>query len=135
MGILPSIGGDIWSQSGASLFGILVYWLDEFFEVHENLLAAIPFPSVSHTGEELEKATKEACRDIGLGEYREASLENEHTEAMDTVTDFVHATCSDNASNIVNGWKCFDGHECCDHPIALTVKTVLEHPVIKKVSA
>ncbi|KAK3235287.1 hypothetical protein CYMTET_54498 [Cymbomonas tetramitiformis] len=41
-GILPSIGGDVWSQSGASIFGILVYWLDREFVVYEKCLAAIP---------------------------------------------------------------------------------------------
>ncbi|KAK3280642.1 hypothetical protein CYMTET_11526, partial [Cymbomonas tetramitiformis] len=70
---------------------------------------------------------------MGLGEYREAGGLGENVDAVDTVTDFVHATCSDNASNIVNGWKSFDGHECCDHTIALVVKAYLEHPVIKKV--
>ncbi|KAK3270756.1 hypothetical protein CYMTET_20864 [Cymbomonas tetramitiformis] len=68
-GILPSIGGDIWSQGGISIFGILAYWLDEKFEYHEKLLAAIPVSSVRHTAIELEKATKIACADVGLGEY------------------------------------------------------------------
>ncbi|KAK3246768.1 hypothetical protein CYMTET_43707 [Cymbomonas tetramitiformis] len=61
-GILPSMCGDIWSQGGISIFGILVYWLDEYFEVHECLLAAIPFSNVRHTGVELEKATKVAVQ-------------------------------------------------------------------------
>ncbi|KAK3233943.1 hypothetical protein CYMTET_55785 [Cymbomonas tetramitiformis] len=103
------------------------------FHLRERLLAALPFPTVRHTGEQLEKSTKEACAGMGLGEYREAGGLGENVDAVDTVTDFVHATCSDNASNIVNGWKSFDGHECCDHTIALVVKAYLEHPVIKKV--
>ncbi|KAK3237850.1 hypothetical protein CYMTET_52109 [Cymbomonas tetramitiformis] len=132
-GILPSMGGDIWSQSGASIFGIRVYWLDKDFHLRERLLVALPFSTVRHTGEQLEKATKEACADMGLGEYREVGGLGENVDAVDTVTDFVHATCSDNASSIINGWKSFDGHECCDHTIALVVKAYLEHPVTKKV--
>ncbi|KAK3259844.1 hypothetical protein CYMTET_31173 [Cymbomonas tetramitiformis] len=31
------------------------------------------------------------------------------------------------------GWKCFDGHECTDHTLALVVRAFLEHPVVKKV--
>ena len=69
-GILPSIAGDIWSQSGISVFGILVYWLDTNFDYHERVLAAIPFSDVRHTGEELERATKAACASFGIGEYK-----------------------------------------------------------------
>ncbi|KAK3241847.1 hypothetical protein CYMTET_48412 [Cymbomonas tetramitiformis] len=79
-GIMPSIGGDIWSQ----------------------------------------------------GEYV-AGGDVDVAPSVDTVSDFIHATCSDNASNIVSGWTCFDGHECADHTIALTVKTFLEQPGVKKV--
>ncbi|KAK3246057.1 hypothetical protein CYMTET_44395 [Cymbomonas tetramitiformis] len=129
-GILPSIGGDVWSQGGISIFGILVYWLDKDFNYHERLLGAIPFSNVRHTGDELEKATKTACADFGLGEYCQAG---DNIEAADTVTDYIHGTVSDNASIIVSGWNCFDGHECCDHTLALVVKGFLEHPVVKKV--
>ncbi|KAK3265714.1 hypothetical protein CYMTET_25628 [Cymbomonas tetramitiformis] len=101
--ILPSIGGDVWSQSGASIFGILVYWLDKEFVVHEKCLAAIPFSSVRHTAEELEKATKVACADFGLGEY-ELVVGEEGVIGVDTVSDYIHATCSDNASNTHYRW-------------------------------
>ncbi|KAK3267269.1 La ribonucleoprotein [Cymbomonas tetramitiformis] len=134
-GILPSIGGDIWSQGGISVFGILVYWLDKNFVYHERLLAAIPFSDVRHTGSELERATKVACASFGIGEYRRDAADDDDvvTVLEDTVSDFIHATCSDNASNIVNGWRCFDGHECCDHTIALIVKAYLDHPRVRKV--
>ncbi|KAK3254091.1 hypothetical protein CYMTET_36682 [Cymbomonas tetramitiformis] len=130
-GILPSIGGDVWSQSGASIFGILVYWLDKEFVVHEKCLAAIPFSSVRHTAEELEKATKVACADLGLGEY-ELVVGEEGVIGVDTVSDHIHAMCSANGSNMTAGWKCFDGHECTDHTLALVVRAFLEHPVAKK---
>eukprot|EP00854_Cymbomonas_tetramitiformis_P026457 gene26457-biopygen27397 len=128
-GILPSIGGDIWSQGGISIFGILVYWLDESFEVHEGLLGALPFSSVRHTALELEKATKEACADFGIGEYN--ALVEDH---VDTVPDAIHATVSNNASNIVSGWESFDGHECCDHTLALIVHSFLGQTNVKKVA-
>eukprot|EP00854_Cymbomonas_tetramitiformis_P034068 gene34068-biopygen9701 len=111
------------------MFGILVYWLDKNFHYHERLLAALPFSSVRHTAIELEKATKVACADVGLGECNDSE-----DFMLDTVRDFVHATCSDNASNIVSGWETFDGHECCDHTIALIVLTFLEQPNVKKVA-
>ncbi|KAK3235073.1 hypothetical protein CYMTET_54704 [Cymbomonas tetramitiformis] len=62
-GILPSIGGDIWSQGGIAIFGVLlVYWLDANFKLHERLVAAIPFSSVRHTAAELESATLESAQ-------------------------------------------------------------------------
>ncbi|KAK3241728.1 hypothetical protein CYMTET_48533 [Cymbomonas tetramitiformis] len=128
-GILPSVGGDIWSQGGTCIFGILVYWLDAEFAVNERLLATLPFSSVRHTSLELAKATKHACADFGLGQYEEGL----GIDALDTVTDFVHATCSDNANNIVSGWESFDGHECCAHTIALVVHAYLGHPTIRRV--
>ncbi|KAK3233451.1 hypothetical protein CYMTET_56256 [Cymbomonas tetramitiformis] len=126
-GILPSIAGDIWSQGGIAIFGILVYWLDQDFTYHEKLLAALPFSDVRHTAGTMESATKEACADIGLGEYNFA-------DNKDDVASEIHSTVSDNASNIVSGWMCFDGHECTDHTIALMVKTFLEQPGVKKVA-
>ncbi|KAK3270734.1 hypothetical protein CYMTET_20886 [Cymbomonas tetramitiformis] len=47
-GILPSIAGDIWSQGGIAIFGILVYWIDAQFKFHEKLVAAIPFSEVRY---------------------------------------------------------------------------------------
>ncbi|KAK3272023.1 hypothetical protein CYMTET_19654, partial [Cymbomonas tetramitiformis] len=127
-GILPSICGDIWSQGGISIFGILVYWVDKNFEFQSRLLAAIPVLSVRHTGVELENATKVACADFGLGQYC-----GQGVDGVDTVPEFIHATCSDNASNIVCGWESFDGHECSAHTLALVVLTFLEQPLVRKV--
>eukprot|EP00854_Cymbomonas_tetramitiformis_P034391 gene34391-biopygen28480 len=54
-------------------------------------------------------------------------------ELVDTVSENIHVTCSDNASNIVSGWTCFDGHECVAHTIALVVHTYLNQVAVKKV--
>ncbi|KAK3277244.1 hypothetical protein CYMTET_14736 [Cymbomonas tetramitiformis] len=134
-GILPSIAGDIWSEGGIAIFGVLVYWMDADFKIQERLVGAIPFSGVRHTGLEVEKAAKTACADFGIGEFG-ISRGGEHDEEVvykDTVRHFVHCTVSDNASNIVNGWKCFDGHECSCHTLALTVRAFLEHPKVKQV--
>ncbi|KAK3257694.1 hypothetical protein CYMTET_33231, partial [Cymbomonas tetramitiformis] len=118
-GILPSIG-------------------DANFKLHERLVAAIPFSSVRHTAAELESATKTACASMGIGKYEEvvcATTDEEDPDLLDTVAECIHCTVSDNASNIVSGWTCFDGHECAAHTIALTVKTFLEQQRVKKVLA
>ncbi|KAK3269948.1 hypothetical protein CYMTET_21631 [Cymbomonas tetramitiformis] len=129
LGILPSIAGDIWSEGGIAIFGVLVYWIDANFNYFERVLAAIPFSAVRHTGEELERATKEACSAIGIGKY--GTLNADMFE--DTVVDFVHCTVSDNATNIVKGWESFDGHECNCHTLALCVHTYLAADGVKEV--
>ncbi|KAK3267068.1 hypothetical protein CYMTET_24352 [Cymbomonas tetramitiformis] len=142
-GISPSIAGDIWSQGGIAIFGILVYWVDTEFKYHERLVAAIPFSSVRHTRFELEAATKKACASMGIGEYKEILTKeiltfddgDDELGLVDTVRDCVHCTVSDNASNIVNAWLCFDGDECVDHTIALSVKAFLDQARVKKVFA
>ncbi|KAK3279058.1 hypothetical protein CYMTET_13039 [Cymbomonas tetramitiformis] len=123
-GILPSIAGDIWSEGGVCIFGILAYWLDLEFERHEKLLAAIPFSDVRHTGPEILAATKKACAETGVGTF---------TDLEDTVTDCIHCTASDSASNIVSGWEKFDGHECNCHILALCVLEYLKTFGVKEV--
>ncbi|KAK3252202.1 hypothetical protein CYMTET_38486 [Cymbomonas tetramitiformis] len=123
-GVLVSIAGDIWSEGGISLFGILAYWIDVDFNLQERLLGAIPFSDVRHTGSEILTATKKACAVLGLGVYDDNS---------DTVKDFVHCTASDSASNIVSGWEEFDGHECNCHILALCVLVYLKSYGVKEV--
>ncbi|KAK3288517.1 hypothetical protein CYMTET_4011 [Cymbomonas tetramitiformis] len=69
--IMPCLGGDIWSEGGIAIFGIVVYWLDSDMEYHEKLLAAIPFSDVRHTGPEIMLATKLAAADMGIGRFVE----------------------------------------------------------------
>ncbi|KAK3268142.1 hypothetical protein CYMTET_23336 [Cymbomonas tetramitiformis] len=62
------------------------------------------------------------------GEFREDVVEG---DGLGTVAENVHCTVSENASNIVSCWNCFDGHECADHTaIALLAKVFLEHATI-----
>ncbi|KAK3281790.1 hypothetical protein CYMTET_10436 [Cymbomonas tetramitiformis] len=128
-GILPSIAGDIWSEGGIALLGILVYWVDCEMNLHEKLLGAIPFSDVRHTGYEIGEATKVCCADMGVGVYTDSTKDC----VEDTVKDSVHCTVSDSASNIVNGWNTFDGHECNDHLLALCVHAYLDTPGVKEV--
>ncbi|KAK3236766.1 hypothetical protein CYMTET_53112 [Cymbomonas tetramitiformis] len=122
--ILPSISGDIWSEGGICIFGTLVYWLTPDFRLQEKLLAAIPFSDVRHTGPEILAATKKACAEMGVGVF---------SNPEDTVSDCVHCTASDTASNIVCGWEPFDGHECNCHILALCVLEFLKTHGVKEV--
>eukprot|EP00854_Cymbomonas_tetramitiformis_P024756 gene24756-biopygen25595 len=128
-GILPSIAGDIWSEGGVALLGILVYWLDDEFGYHEKLLGGIHFSEVRHTGDEIIKATKTSCAAMGIGEY----VEKGELVGSDIVAENVHCTVSDSAANIVNGWQVFNGHECNDHLLALCVHAYLDTPGVKEV--
>ncbi|KAK3251343.1 hypothetical protein CYMTET_39313, partial [Cymbomonas tetramitiformis] len=57
---------------------------------------------------------------MGVGAFVESG-----ETRVDTVAENVHCSVSDSASNIVNGWNMFDGHECNDHLLALTVLAYL----------
>ncbi|KAK3238985.1 hypothetical protein CYMTET_51054 [Cymbomonas tetramitiformis] len=128
-GILPSIAGDIWSQGGIAIFGILVYWLDIDFVLHEKLVSAIPFSDVRHNGLEISKATKIACAKMGIGRYE---VGDDEVVKVDTVASKVHCTASDSASNIVSGWGEWDGHECNCHLLALCVLAFLKSEGVHK---
>ncbi|KAK3238914.1 hypothetical protein CYMTET_51117 [Cymbomonas tetramitiformis] len=101
-GILPSIAGDIWSEGGVAIFRILVYWIDADHVLHEKLAAAIPFSDVRHTGPEICAATKASLSAIGIGSYETIGKGSSGIPTVDTVSDFVHCTASDSASNIVS---------------------------------
>ncbi|KAK3250138.1 hypothetical protein CYMTET_40474 [Cymbomonas tetramitiformis] len=75
-------------------------------------------------------ATKRACAELGIGVF----VESEEGDILkDTVVDFIHASANDSASNIVKGWKVFDGHECVCHLLALCVATFMGCDVVKSV--
>lgn len=61
-GIKPSISGDIWSDRGCSLLGILGYGIDANWVMREWLLAATPFGSTRHTGEAIDQITVAALK-------------------------------------------------------------------------
>ncbi|KAK3288967.1 hypothetical protein CYMTET_3579 [Cymbomonas tetramitiformis] len=65
---------------------------------------------------------------MGVGAFVESG-----ETRVDTVAENVHCSVSDSASNIVNGWNMFDGHECNDHLLALTVLAFLQTAGVQEV--
>ncbi|KAK3267764.1 hypothetical protein CYMTET_23702 [Cymbomonas tetramitiformis] len=129
-GILPSIAGDIWSEGGIAIFGVLAYWINADFEHRERLVSAIPFSSVRHTSDEIQLATKKACSNMHIGHFREDVAPG---DGVDTIHESVQNSVSDNASNIISGWECFDGWECNDHTLALIVHAYLKQSEVATV--
>ena len=129
-GILPSIAGDIWSEGGIAIFGVLAYWINADFEHRERLVSAIPFSSVRHTSDEIQLATKKACSIMHIGHFREDVAPG---DGVDTIHESVQNSVSDNASNIISGWECFDGWECNDHTLALIVHAYLKQSEVATV--
>ncbi|KAK3232716.1 hypothetical protein CYMTET_56957 [Cymbomonas tetramitiformis] len=74
--------------------------------------------SASHRGDEIQLATKKACSAMHIGHYREDVAPG---DGVDTVHESMQNSGSNNASNIISGWECFDGWECNDHTLALIV--------------
>ena len=61
-GVKPSIAGDIWSDRGCSLMGVLGYGIDRSWVMREWLLAATPFGATRHTGEAIDQITVESLK-------------------------------------------------------------------------
>ena len=61
-GIKPSIAGDIWSDRGCSLMGVLGYGIDKGWVMREWLLAATPFGATRHTGDAIDQITVVALK-------------------------------------------------------------------------
>ena len=49
--IMPCISGDIWSEDDIALLAILEHYINEDWELVENVLDVIPFSDEAHTGE------------------------------------------------------------------------------------
>ncbi|KAK3279525.1 hypothetical protein CYMTET_12597 [Cymbomonas tetramitiformis] len=118
-GILPSIAGDIWGEGTVSLLGILGYYITKDFVYKQRVLGPIPVGGVRHAGDEIMTATKKACAHVGIGTFSTTLLSSDEDEdtadtvvvLKDTVCESVHTTTSDQGSNIVSGWRDFDGNE------------------------
>ena len=46
LGVGPCLAADIWGENGISLLGVLGYWVDSSFVLHEKLLMCEPFSEV-----------------------------------------------------------------------------------------
>jgi hypothetical protein len=89
--------------------------MSEEWTIEQLVLAAKPF-SERHTGEAINKVTRDACVEAGLSH---------------DVFSSVFFPVSDNASNMISGWSGFGRGPCCVHTAQLSVKVYLEHPRIK----
>jgi len=116
-GVCPSICGDIWSQRGATLFGIVQNNININWEMEEHLLDLVPFSGLSHTAENIRVFTHKACAEMGIGEYTVES----GAITLDTVADYVHKAVTDNASNMKAGWRDFHAATCDCHTVQLSV--------------
>ena len=93
----PSIALDIWGEGGKSILGLLVYFIDEYFQMNELLLMALPFSNVAHNGVQIEKAIKQCLSSYGIGTYDENAKCPMTGRALmqDTVGECVHGATSD----------------------------------------
>ena len=80
------------------------------WELQTRLVTALPFSSVSHTGANIEEATKRALAAGGIGVY---------TEERDTVYESVHCKTSDGGANIKKAWAGMEGGICVCHQVLL----------------
>ena len=115
-GVKPSIAGDIWSDRGCSLLGIIGYGISKKWVMEEWLLAATPFGSTRHTGDAIDSLTIEALK-----------LAVPTWISPEAVYDGVHGKVSDNASNMAKGWAVFSGGFCVDHTLELSVYKYTQH--------
>jgi hypothetical protein len=83
-GVMPSISADIWGENGKSIYGCLLHFIDKNFVLREKAVLAEPFSDVSHTWEEIEKCTKQALAQLGVGTYNPQ-------EKVDTVAEEVRS--------------------------------------------
>lgn len=87
------------------------------WELRSNLVTALPFSAVSHTGANIEDATKRALAAAGFGRF---------DDQFDTVFDNVHCKTSDGGANMKKAWAALEGGICACHqvmPLLLTAAT------------
>jgi hypothetical protein len=90
--------------------GICMYSISSSWVINEWIVAATPFGATRHTGDTIDDITVAALKQQGI-KWRENG----------SVYEAVHGKVSDNASNMVKGWKGFDGGFCADHTIELSI--------------
>jgi hypothetical protein len=91
--------------------------LSEQWELCSMLVTALPFSDVSHTGANIEDATKRALAAAGFGRF---------DDVFDTVYDFVHSKTSDGGANMMKAWAKLEGGICVCHqvlPLLVTAVT------------
>ena len=95
-----------------------------------QLVTAEPFGMVDHVGDQIATTAKANLAALGVGLYNPK-------ERMDTVADEVHGSCIDQGSNIISGFKDFEGGPCACHRLSNCLKKAFDSagvsPLVKKV--
>ena len=113
--------GDIWSENGISLFAVLVHFIDSKWEYHARLAICKGLSDSAHTGEVISDITNKGLLDIGLGDD-------------DTlVQDCIHSCTPDEGSNMLKGWKDYEGAGCVCHRQQNCLGTCLDIGDIKSI--
>lgn len=85
---------------------------------------------MDHVGEQIAATTKANLAALGVGIYN-------LKEKMDTVADEVHGCCIDQGSNMLAGFKDFEGGPCACHRLSNCLKKAFDSagvaPTVKKV--
>jgi hypothetical protein len=107
------------------LFAVLVHFIDSKWEYHARLAICKGLADSSHTGEVISDITNKGLIDIGLGDD-------------DTlVQDCIHSCTPDEGSNMLKGWKEFEGAGCVCHRQQNCLGKCLEvesiKPIISKI--
>jgi hypothetical protein len=84
------------------------------WELKVLLVGALPFSDVSHTGLNIEQATKRALALAGIGKYDE-------DENADTIYRHVHTKTSDGGANMKKAWSEMEGGICVCHQVCVCV--------------
>ena len=96
-----------------------------------QVICAEPFSEVQHTGENIARSVKQQLAAFGIGAY-------DPSAKVDTVGEEIHGVCTDQGSNMVAGFRDFEGGACACHRLsnALKVAFALDavQGVIKKAS-
>ena len=121
-GLLPSVAADIWGENGKSLYALLLYYINNDFEMVEVLLDCLPFSGEIHNALNIEQACKKSLSSVGIGEYNP-----EVSGPDDTIVDTVGKACFgstvDEASVMTKAFEGFEGAPCVCHKIQNALKT------------
>ena len=116
--ILPSVAADIWGENGKSLYALLLYYIDENFEMVEIMLDCVPFSGDRHTALNIETCAKKCLSEIGIGEF---NLDAD--PPVDTVGKECFGSTVDEASSMTKAFVGFEGAPCVCHKIQNALKT------------
>ena len=117
-GILPSVAADIWGENGKSLYALLLYFINDEFEMEEILLDCLPFSGLAHNAMNIESACKKALSAVGIGEFKPDA-----DPPVDTCGEECFGSTVDEASVMTKAFSGFEGAPCVCHKINNALKT------------